>query len=461
MIAFIFSGTKKNGLNDAQRLCSFEIQYQLTGKKLEINRKSGVTEMKKIPLILFSMLFTIQIAMGQQKGTYDAFMVLQTSADANGMGNIGASLPSYNATATIFNPAQLGIFSLDRFANASTYVTKTPYYPGLGITLSSSAVNIGINSARFLDLPFRCSIGIGYSDLTLNFGAIPITTEDNPDGTGASYSPREREDNYTIAGAFDWYVRFGIGYSFRNFNESVLTESAKANAHDYGAMLQIPAIALASRFTQRPIELVPGYQPILNLNVGYSRRNIGSYTSIPSFPDPEPAQTYSNVSQVLLPRTATLGMNMEFGVETTVQDKEWSLLSITWAREAEGLLIAENYTYKSGNGDLQPFDNLILGKSDGNVSLRKGWQVQIADFFFIRGGNAEEIGYAFNTFGMSFQMSGLIKTLAAINIVDINNGSLAFVLDHIDLQYHYSEYTNSDDAAMDGTTFKALNLVIK
>jgi hypothetical protein len=120
----------------------------------------------------------------------------------------------------------------------------------------------------------------------------------------------------------------------------------------------------------------------------------------------------------------------------------------------------ENF-YKSGLGDIEPIDNLILGRTYGKVDLRKGWQVQLAEFLYVRGGKFEGIGYSYATFGTSVKLNGLLKLLAAFDLVNIKTGPFAFLVDHFDLQYHFSEYTNGVNIAMDGTTFKAINLVIK
>lgn len=413
---------------------------------------------------------TVQIVSAQEPVSIPV-MDIPTSADANGMGNISASLPSDNATATIANPAQLGMFSLDGFLNASTYVTKTPWLslPNFtDFTLNASAANIGINPGKFFDIPFHCSVGAGYSRVFLDLKTI------SPVWYGVFLYPGEwweKQDDYTIGVGVDWFVKLGLGYNFKTENSeeptpdsSGLFQSAgyKVSAHDYGMMVQIPVVDIASRFAEQPIMLFPQLQPVFDLNLGYARRNIGGYTTLPSFGGLYP-----------LPRTAALGLNFELGLKTTVENRKWNLFSFIWAREAEDLLISEKeiispagsisygHDYKSGIGDIEPIDNLILGRTYGKVDLRKGWQIQLADFLFVRGGKFEGIGYSYSTFGTSIKLNGLLKLLAAFDIADIKSGPFAFLVDHFDLQYDYSEYTNSVNAEVDGTTFKAINLVIK
>ncbi len=421
-------------------------------------------------LVLFLLLTATQIASAQGPVSIPV-MDIQTSADANGMGDISASLPSDNATATIANPAQLGIFSLDGFVNASMYATKTPWLslPNYtDFTLNASAANIGINLGKIFDSPFHCSVGAGYSRVFLDLKTISTVWYSVLLCPGEWW---EKQDNYTIGVGVDWFVKLGLGYNFKTENSeeptpdsSGLFHSAgnKVSAHDYGMMVQIPVLDIASGFAEQPIMLFRKLQPVFDFNLGYARRNIGGYTALPSF----------DVS-IPLPCTATLGLNLELGLKTTVENRKWDLFSFVWAREAEDLLISEKeiispagstsyeYDYKSGIGDIEPIDNLILGRSYGKVDLHKGWQVQLADFLYIRGGKFEGIGYSYSTFGTSIELNGLLKLLAAFDMLDIKHGTFGFLVDHFNLQYHFSEYTNSVNAGMDGTTFKAINLVIK
>jgi len=429
-------------------------------------------------LLGVALLFAaVQIASAQAPVSIP-IMEVPTSADANGMGGIAASLPSDYAASTLANPAQLGIFSLSNFFNASTYATKPPaplsLAMGNGANLNSSGANIGANLKQILGLPFELSLGAGYSRVFLDQGTIPITTEQNPDGIG-TINLWERQESYTIGAGIDWFVKLGLGYNFKTVD---LVEPAfnlggayslnyNLKAHDYGFMVQIPVMEIASAYADHQIMLSPKLQPAFNINIGYSRRNIGDYPSTAyGPPTPSPA----------LPRSVTLGVNFEFALKTTIENREWNLFSVTWAREAEDYLLSESfssfydsvrapqyyikYSYRSGLGNIQPIDNLILGRTYGKVDLRKGWQIQLADFLYLRSGiyYGMTFQYPTTTYGVTLKLNGLIKFLSAFDIIDIQKGPLAFLVDHFDLQYHYSEYGSGTNT---GTTFKAINLVIK
>jgi hypothetical protein len=427
-------------------------------RKLNQLRVERASKVKKF-LLVSCLLFTLEQSARAQSGIAS----LQPSADQNGMAGIGVSLPSDNATATFSNPAQLGIFSLFGNLNASTLVTRKNWLGTGGVNVNAYAANAGLNLGKVLDLPIQCSLGAGYSKETLDWGPIPITTEQYPDGTGLFVSWSDRYEIYTIAAGVNWLVKLGLGYNFKVVNEELPSfdsisyhlKGARTDAHDYGAMLKVPVIEIASRFSDHEMMISPKLRPFFNIILGYARTNISDYSS-PSYTAP-------------LDRTAALGLTLEAGLETTIQGRNWNLFSVVWAREVRDLLTVEEVFYrtngpnsyivdfKSGLGDIKPVDNLILGRSYGRVDLQKGWQVQIADFIYVRGGHYEGTAYSYTTYGTSVELNGLLKLLAAFDLVDIDTSPFDFLVDHFDLQYHFSGYTNGSS----GTTFKAINLVIK
>lgn len=430
---------------------------------------------------VFSFLFaTYSLGVAQAPEVMD----IPTSAEANGMGSIAASLPSNDAIATIANPAQLGMFSLAGILNAGTYVAKTPwsfYIPNA--SLYASAANVGINLAKAFDLPVQFSVGGGYSRTFLDEGMVTwYGSYNNVFDTLGTVRQWQKQENYTIGLGVDWLIKLGLGYSFEIVNleeggyydttNGLYSLPGKANAHSFGVMVQIPVEEIASRFADQPIMLTPNLRPTFDINLGYARSNIGD----------EWAHIGSNYGIGIVLRSATLGLNFEIGLRTTVKDRNWNLFSFTWAREAEDVLIRASFVpdslsssplggyytfgYASGLGGIRPFNNLILGKYNWNVDVRKGWQVQLVEFVSIRGGSG--VGWAYYawgtyyTFGTSVALRGLKKLLGAFDIVDIQNGPFAFLVEHLDLKYDYSRYSSGQSlTGLSGTTFKAINLVVK
>lgn len=432
--------------------------------------------MKTLSFVLSLLLVHASFAFAQ----YPEVMVVPVSAEANGMGDIGASIPSSDAMATIANPAQLGMFSLSGIFNASSYVTQGPWRKAINnswpdYSLYASAANVGVNLGKYFNLPMGCSIGIGYSNVYFDEGSPSWYSYNNKVLVYLGASPEwQRQQNYTIGVGFNWLVKLGLGYTFQNVNaesggyydstSGIYSLPGKTSAHSFGVLLQIPVENIASRIANRQIVLLPDLQPIFDINLGYARRNIGDAW----------VQFGGNSYSGVVPRSATLGLNLKLGLRTTVRDKEWNLFSVTLAREAEEVLIDFNRfsqnpfsaNYMSGLGEIEPFNNLVLGRENGYVDVRSGWQVQFGELIYVRGGSdgggwTYIINGAYHTFGVGAASSGLIKLLGFFHIVNFQKGPFAFVVDHLDLQYNYSRYSSTEDPAMNGTTFQAVNLVVR
>jgi hypothetical protein len=119
-----------------------------------------------------------------------------------------------------------------------------------------------------------------------------------------------------------------------------------------------------------------------------------------------------------------------------------------------------SFDYQSGLGDIQFVDNVILGKTNSKATVRKGWQVQVAEFLYLRGGTVEGPGLAYSTSGYSICLGGILNLLGLVNPSSEKDSWVSFVGDHFDLQYHSNKYDETI-SPVGGTTSAALNLVVK
>lgn len=422
------------------------------------------------------------IAFGQQFVSAPV-MTTPVSTETNGMGGASASVISDNALATIANPAQLGLFSLDNRFNAGTLLANTSWPSGFQATdntVYATALNAGVELNRWLNLPVPISFGAGYSRVYMDQNNFELTPFCCPQIVSL-WQASQTIQGLTLSVGLDYWVRLGLGYNLKWLN-SKLTDAypttglppaeGNAAAHDYGLILDIPVVEILSRLNDRGIMIGHNLSPVLDLTVAYARRNIGDgiyYTS--------PDNTHP------FPREGVLGLSTVIGLRSEVNGKPWTLLSFTWAREATANLVAIDqvpvatpdmygdtlysyymtYSYKSGIGDISPIDNLIFGRSNGAVALSKGWQLQIAELLYLRGGSyTNPFAAEYHTFGLGLRLDGLMKILAAYDLVDIDaSGVAAFVVNHLDLQYDYSNYTSISNINTNGTSFHSLNLVVK
>jgi hypothetical protein len=141
--------------------------------------------MKKIVLLLLVVIFTDGSAFAQSKvgTTIGAFLRIEPTARAAGMGNAGSALPG-GIEAVYFNPGAIG--TLEQAAVTYTH--------------SFWFADIDYNYAAFA-LPIK-GVGNFFASFTsLNSGDIAVRTVDQPLGTG---------ENYDVSN-----VAVGIGYGLR------------------------------------------------------------------------------------------------------------------------------------------------------------------------------------------------------------------------------------------------------
>jgi len=393
------------------------------------------------------------------------FLRISSSVEGNGMGGISASVPTDNAMSVIANPGQLGLLSIKSFLTAGVYTEKTLWLPQFNqedLTYNTSAVNAGINLNRLTFLPLPVSLGVGYSRIFLNLGTFARVSSVAPESI-RYFQSNEKCEDFSIAVGFDYPVRVGLGLSYKSIESNLSsigteqeegTGSAKASAVDYGVIVTAPITEMISSALVEPLELCPKAAPLLDVTVGYARSNLGDEVTYvdPGQRDP-------------LPRNATLGLSIELGIVSRALSSDWKILSLTWAREVEDLLVKRfsggGFEYRGWFGDIKPFDNLILGKWGGNVELRKGWQLEVGEIVSVRGGSYTGTGsLMYETSGYSIRLSGFLKLIEAMNRSAVSGTWLGFVKDHFDLQYHSSSYGEST-SPVSGTSFKGVNLVIR
>jgi hypothetical protein len=419
--------------------------------------EEGVSAMKTIFSLRIILAFTLLIPLFAlaQGETAVPFLLIPSSAEGNGMGGISASVSTDNAMSVIANPGELGLLSMKNLLTAGTYTEKTKWLPQLpsGPTYNTSAINVGLDLARVTAFPIPISVGLGYSRVYVDLGEF---IANGPAG-------HEKSESFSVGIGFDYLIKLGVGLNVKLIDSKLIPDNAvvepgagkgNGSAVDYGMMLKVPITEIVSASLAEPLELPRKLAPLLDVTMGYARSNLGDEISYA-----DPAQRDP------LPRNATLGLSAEIGVVSKALSSDWKVLSSTWARQVEDVLVKrypdEHFEYQGWFGDIKPFDNLILGKWGGNVVLRKGWQFEVGEIVSVRGGSFTSIGpVVYRTSGYSIRLSGLFKLLEALSPSSLASNWLLFVRDHIDIQFHSASYGESS-SSMSETSFKGLNLVIR
>ncbi len=311
--------------------------------------------------------------------------------------------------------------------------------------------------SNYLDLPFKAGIGVGYSGYRLRDGTSEQGSKDVAIGLG-----------------IDYFVRFGFGYTFRSLTSTVpganpqspssppVMHNAKLPADNLGAIFEIPVVGMISKLNNRSVQIGDGIRPMFDITVGASDKNIGDEVN------------YSNADQALpLPRQSVLGWSLRGGVETLQEGHDWHLLTLTRAREASDILATQtvltagttavySFGYEKGFGIIQPLENLVLGKTNGQITLGRGWEIDAADLLYLRWGSDTGPGeLIYSTSGWSVKLDGMLRLLTTGRIIPPGTPVIEFLTNHLDLEYSFAKYYSSVNQGIDWTKFSSLTLVVR
>lgn len=158
---------------------------------------------------------------------------------------MSAGLHSMNTSSVYGVEAmRLNVAGLGRLSGTQFQIGNTRLYEGTGIQLN--ALGFGQRVGK--------SGAIGVSLMSVDFGDIPITTTDQPDGTGGNFSPSFI--NLGVGYSYTYENKISVGVLFRAVSETITDVSAVGAALDAG------------------VQYVSGAKD--NFKLGVSIRNLGT-----------------------------------------------------------------------------------------------------------------------------------------------------------------------------------------
>jgi len=153
---------------------------------------------------------------GKRNGTSGAEELL-IPVSARGLAMGGAYVSGIEGIDAIFyNPAGMGVSS----SSAEAQFTYMNYIADIGMSYAAVAVN------------FESFGSLGFSVKTLDFGDIPVTTVENPYGTGAVFSPTYVTLGLTYANSLTDRIRVGVNVKL--VTQEIVRSSATGVALDAG-----------------------------------------------------------------------------------------------------------------------------------------------------------------------------------------------------------------------------------
>ena len=135
--------------------------------------------MKKIfaLALIFNSAAIIHYASAQSEAAL-LFLLIQPSLRANGMAGTSVASAEHDALSIAFNPAHLGLATLNRTFQFEFYPSKTNWLPGFnidGLNFDAKSFLIGYKFKIKDRIP--ASIGAGYTKIFINHGTQNITGE--------------------------------------------------------------------------------------------------------------------------------------------------------------------------------------------------------------------------------------------------------------------------------------------
>ncbi|MCF8355733.1 MAG: PorV/PorQ family protein [Melioribacteraceae bacterium] len=176
---------------------------------------------KAIKILAISLMFvalTVDVFAGggKRNGTAAAAELL-IPVSARGLAMSGAYLAGFEGLDAIYyNPAGLGVTN----NSAEAMFSYMNYIADIGFSYAAVAMN------------FESFGALGFSVRTLDFGDIPVTTVENPYGTGATFSPTYVTLGVTYSNALTDRIRVGVNVNI--ITEEIMRTSATGFAFDAG-----------------------------------------------------------------------------------------------------------------------------------------------------------------------------------------------------------------------------------
>jgi hypothetical protein len=171
--------------------------------------------MKKIILIMILIATSIYAGDVARKGTTGAEQLL-IPVGARGIATGGSFLANMSGLESIYyNPA-----GLDVYPQTEAMFSYVNYLADINVSYFAVGTSLGDFGSIGLDLK------------SLDFGDIPVTTEQFPDGTGQTYSPSFLTLGFTYSKVLT--DRISIGTNLKLISENIQNTNATGFAIDAG-----------------------------------------------------------------------------------------------------------------------------------------------------------------------------------------------------------------------------------
>ena len=368
--------------------------------------------MKKliVAIILNSFIFSVGEAGA-------IFLLISPSPAMNGYGGSGVSAVTFDAYSSHYNPAHSLIpeGASFQFSNMSN-----KWLPNLvdDLELSYDVKTIGYNGYN-LNENYKLQFLLSQLDTYLALG-----NHEHMEATSRTFSIGIQSTKHPIQFSFGMSNKEATQvFNSNNFEELYLGGfgTSTDTFNDWGF-----------RFLVDNIKIPEKDKMSLTYSLGYSKSNIGDYISFIDNEEGDPA-----------PTTARLGMT--FGLKKNIFDNYG--IEFKSIREVSDVLVGKDgdgevYLQEGMFGDID-LKHIFLGNPDENVTIHKGIEINIFDFYSYREGEVIDIDgrIEVQTEGYSVNVSNLLSFFT--RSCNFNLGEKVF--NYFDLEYNYSQEFSEED----------------
>lgn len=385
--------------------------------------------MRIIVLLVYLLVGLAANANAQIGMTGVPFIQIEPTAQGMQTGGAGSASPSEHPSSFFYNPAHLGFTGYHESISVSGYFHGIDWLPQINhdMTYTPWSAAGGINLANELGIPL--SVGLGYQRVNFDLGTQILN---HPNFSG-EFNPQESFHMYGIGLHLDYPVTISLGYSRKQISSKLapleIADPANTTAYDLGILLG---------FTH---QLAPFD---MRVATSYVMRNIGDDVSYGFETDP-------------LPRMAVWGYEVSVGHTIVKRNIPMKLAQIDWTLEAQDLLV--EYTgvaqtrYTRWPGNISLFDNVLLGKHDDQVTVRRGARIHMMELFSAGIGSFKGPGYPerVDTRGFTISSDGLLMLIAMFS----NKPDLSRINDRITITFSNTKISPEDsNHPLSGTRYR-------
>jgi hypothetical protein len=279
----------------------------------------------------------------------------------------------------------------------------------------------------------------------------------------ATFEAWERSNGLTLGIGLEYGIRLDIGGTLKWITSNLSpigTEqeqgaaTAEVTAYDFGLLLEAPAGDLIMSLLSSEDQAGGSIRPILDFSTSYALSNIGDEVV---YIDPDQADP--------LPRNVTTAVGLVAGVEGTIHAIPWNFGTVRWTRQGEDLLVTRHadgsFEYRSGLGDMDFVDDVLLGHDNPDIAQKSGWEVELFEVVAFRGGQYRQpYGTERRTSGFGLQLAGIVKAIHLIAEPEETESWLMFLVNQVILRYDTGTYERGEQPSSE-STYAQLTLMLK